>query len=193
MQIVISDRGPRGGNVVPNPSEPSHPVAQSLTEPSPAPTFQLPVGTTPPITSATPAESGNMEMTIQQFTRRYLELDGRYAEQKAFLKRADRKRVQWKVIFTSPLTHFADIVVYLDVPAELPNEKPFVGGPVRWASFPLNLRDRIYSLKRGDTIEISGVLRTFERSAFIEGDDFSVVATPALTPTPQNKKSHHGN
>src|SRR5260370_1205414 len=90
MQAIISERAPRDRN-----------VAQNLTEPSRAPLFQLPFGPTEtknpsPIASATPPESGNMEMTIQQFVRRYLELDGRYAEQDAFLKRADWKRVRWK-------------------------------------------------------------------------------------------------
>jgi hypothetical protein len=132
-----------------------------------------------------------MEMTIQQFVRRFKELDGRYAEQEAFLKRADRKRVRWKVTFTFPLTHFTDIVVYFNVPAESPNEGTLVGTPISWANFPLSFRDRIYSLKSGDIIEISGVLRVFERTAAIDADDFDVVATPGLAPTPQAKKSRH--
>jgi len=142
-----------------------------------------------PIASATPAESGLMEMTIQQFTRRYLELDGRYAEQEAFLKRADRKRVRWKVSFLFPTSHNHEVVLQFDVPAESHHEKPLIGSPVHWANFPLSFRDRLYSLRRGDLVEISGVLRFVENTLVIAGDDFDVVTAPTLTPTPRTKKS----
>jgi hypothetical protein len=127
------------------------PVAENTTEPSRAPTFPpAPAATKDTsIRSEKAGDSGNMEMTIQQFTRRYLDLDGRYAEQEAFLKRADRKRVRWKVMFAFPVSHGDSLTVYFDVPAESHNEKPMIGSPVRWADFPINFRDRVYSLKRG--------------------------------------------
>src|SRR6266478_7792979 len=147
MQAIISERGPRDRSVAKNAAEPSRaPIIQPLDEPKET--------KKPLIGSETPADSGNMEMTIQQFTRRYLELDGRYAEQEVFLKRADRKRVRWKVVFVYPVSHGDRLTVYFDVPAESHNEKPLIGSPpVNWANFPLNFRDRVYSLKRGDTIE----------------------------------------
>ena len=169
-----------------------HDVTKNPTEPSRAPIFQVPVGPTetktpPPIASATPADSGNIEMTIQQFTRRFLELDGRYAEQENFLKRADRKRVRWQVIFISPLSLENVVTAYFDVPAERLDEGPLRTTPVRWASFPANFHDRLYSLKRGDLIEISGVLKNFGTYVTIQADDFEIVppAAPALTPTPK--------
>jgi len=142
-----------------------------------------------PNASATPAESGLMEMTIQQFTRRYLELDGRYAEQEAFLKHADRKRVRWKVMFLFPTSDSDKVTLQFDVPAELPHKKPLIGSPVRWAYFPLSFRDRLYSLRRGDLVEISGVLNLVKNTLMIQGDDFNVVTESTLTPTPRNKKS----
>ena len=125
-----------------------------------------------------------MEMTSQQFVRRYLQLDGRYAEQEAFVKRADGKRVRWKVIFTFPKSVNDTVVVYFDVPEELDNEKPLIGSPVRWAILPPNFHDRVYSLKRGDLIEISGVLKLSGDTLALQGDDFDVVTTPTVTPTP---------
>jgi len=183
MQIIISDRGPRDRN-----------IAKNATEPSRTPIFQAPLGPTEtknpsPIASATPAESGSMEMTIQQFTRRYLELDGRYAEQEAFLKRADWKRIRWKVIFLYPTSGDDEVTLQFDVPAESHNEKPLIGSPVHWANFPLNFRDRLYSLKRGDLVEISGVLKLAANTLVIQGDDFDVVTESTLTPTPRIKKS----
>jgi len=180
---VSKNRGPRDRSVIRNPIEPS-----------PTPVFQFPVGPTEtknpsPIASATRADSGNMEMTIQQFTRRYLELDGRYAEQEAFLKRADRKRVRWKVIFLYPTSQNDEVTLQFDVPAESHNEKPLIRSPVRWANFPLNFRDRLYSLKRGDLVEISGVLKLVANTLVIQGDDFDVVTAPTLTPAPRIKKS----
>jgi len=104
-------------------------------------------------------DSSNIEMTSQQFVRRHVELDGRFAEQEVFIKRADRKRVRWKVIFTFPASREDEITAYFDVPAESSNEKPLFGSLVRWANFPANFRDRLYSLKRGDLIEVTGILR----------------------------------
>jgi len=130
-----------------------------------------------------------MKMTIQQFTRRYLELDGRYAEQEAFLKRADRKRVRWKVIFLFPTSYSDRAVLQFDVPAKLPHKKPLTGSPIFWADFPPNFRDRLYSLRRGDLVEISGVLKLVENTLVIQGNDFDVVTESTLTPTPRTKKS----
>jgi len=182
----------------PSPSPPSTlntPTAQQLSSPAAPSVFPSPsprpaeTKNPMPIASATPAESGLMEMTIQQFTRRYLKLDGRYAEQEAFLKKADRKRVRWKVSFLFPTSHNHEVVLQFDVPAESPHEKPLFGSPVRWADFPLSFRDRLYSLRRGDLVEISGVLKFLENTLVIQGDDFDLVTTPTLTPTPRTKNS----
>lgn len=178
IQVIISDRGPRDKNIAQNPIEPSR-----------APTFQLPVipieaKNPSPIRSATPTESGNMELTIQQFVRRYWELDGRFAEQEAFLKRADRKRVRWKAIFTSPASFGDSVTAYFDVPSESPDQAPLSRGPLRWANFPASFHDRVYALKRGDTIEISGILETSTTNVVIRADDFEIVTAPNSTPTP---------
>lgn len=132
-------------------------------------------------------------MTIQQFTRRYLELDGRYAEQEAFLKQADRKRVRWEVSFLFPTPTNDGVTLQFDVPAELPHEKPLIGSPVSWANFPLSFRDRVYSLRRGDLVEISGVLKFSENTLAIQADDFDVVTAPTPTPTLRTKKLRQGN
>jgi len=155
---------------------------------SPAQTMNLSIGSA---TATRPAETGNIEMTIQQFVRRYLELDGRYAEQKAYLSRANRKRVRWRVLFMFPASNFTGVTAYFDVPAESRSEPMLHGSPVRWANFPQNFRDRLYSLKPGDLIEITGVLHAVNRNTVtIDADDFDVVTMPTPTPAPKSKKSH---
>src|SRR5581483_6359153 len=171
MQLIISDRGPRDRSFVQNPTEPTR-----------APLFQLPGATE---TKSLPP-NGNMEMTSYQFVRRYLELDGRFAEQEAFIKHANGKRVRWKVMFTFPASNREDeITLYFDVPAVSSNERPLFGSPVRWATFPASFRDRLYSLKRGDIIEIAGILRMLSSTQLqIQADDFDIVSTPSPTTTP---------
>ena len=97
-------------------------------------------------------------MTIQQFTRRYLELGGRYGEQEAFLKQADRETRSMEGELLFPASHTNEVVLRFDVPAESPDQKPLIGSPVHWANFPLSFRDRLFSLKdRGDLVEMSGI------------------------------------
>ena len=167
MQVIISDRGPR--------------IVKDATEPSRAPTSQPSPGST----AAKPADSGNMEMTSQQFIRRYMTLDGRFSEQEAFIKRADGKRVRWQVVFTHPTTVGNTVGAYFDVRPESPNAPALDRSPVGWALFPISFRDRLYSLKRGDVIEITGVLRIFSNDRLqIDGDDFDIVSTPTPTSSP---------
>jgi hypothetical protein len=126
-----------------------------------------------------------MEMTIQQFIRRYMALDGRYSEQEAFIKRADRKRVRWQVVFARPASIGDTVTAYFDVRAESPNAMPLDRGPVGWATFPMNFHDRLYSLKRGDLVEITGVLRMLSNYLLeIQADDFDIISTPTPTPNP---------
>lgn len=183
MGAIMSQRGQADRNPGNNTPEPTH-----------TPILQLPLPTVEPnklsiaSPSATPAESGKMEMTPEEFTRRYLELHGRFAEQEAFLKRADRKRVRWKVLFLYPASSLAGLTAYFDVPSESGNERPLIS-PARWAHFPRDFHDRLYSLKRGDLIEVTGVLHAVDRNTVtIEADDFDVV-TPSPTSTPRNRKS----
>jgi len=139
--------------------------------------------------SATPAETASMEMTIQQFIHRYMALDGRFAEQEAFIKRADRKRVRWQVIFNQPATVGNTVAAYFDAPAESPSAAPMTRGVVGWAIFPVSFRERLYSLNRGDRIEITGILRTIGNNQLqIEADDFDIVSTPTPTPSPESAK-----
>ena len=84
--------------------------------------------------------------------------------------------------YTAPLSHNDSVTVYFDAPGESPNEKPLIGSPVRWATFPISFRDRVYSLKHGDLIEITGVLKLFENTLAIQGDDLDVITTPTITP-----------
>jgi hypothetical protein len=190
IQIIIADRGPRDRQAEKTTPQPTRaPTLQLPVGPTATPaTFQLPVAAATASPTVTPADSGSMEMTIQQFTRKYLELDGRYAEQEAYLKRADRKRVRWRVLFMFPKSNFTGVVAYFDVPAESRGEPLLNGSPLRWANFPQNFRDRLYSLKRGDLIEITGVLHVADRNTVtIEADDFDVVIMPTPTRAPKRK------
>jgi hypothetical protein len=175
MQVIISDRGPRDRTVVQNP----------IPEATRAPLIQLPGARE----TKNPPPIGKMEMTSSEFVRRYGDLDGRFAEQEAFIKRADGKRARCKVIFTSPASSsredVSEIAAYFDVPSESSNERPLFGSPVRWAVFPDNFRDRLYSLKRGDLIEISGILRRIGGNQLqVQADDFDIILTPTPTTTP---------
>ena len=49
------------------------------------------------------------------------------------------------------------------------HEKPVIGSPVNWANFPLSFRDRLYSLRGGDLVKTSGVLKFLENTLLIQG------------------------
>ena len=174
MQVIIADRGPRdtriGGKSV---AEPTRAMSNLVTRATPASVIPEKLG-----------DNGNLDMTIQQFGRAYAALDGRYSEQEAFIKRADRKRVRWRVVFARPATFGDDVTVYFDVPKDSADVSPPERPPVGWATFPISFHDRLYALKRGDLIEITGVLHM--RNPYeleFRADDFDLVSVFSPTPT----------
>lgn len=92
-------------------------------------------------------------MSIQDFCRRFTELDGRFAEQEAYIAEANGKRIRWQVLFSRPLSDEQSVTVSFNVPAARPGDR-FYNVPVLWASFPSALRARIYGFRRDDVVEI---------------------------------------
>jgi hypothetical protein len=117
-------------------------------------------------------------MSVQEFSRKYASLEGRFAEREAFVRNAVGKRVKWGVAFQSPVTHEKIVQVHLSVPPNNGKSDPDLAvrqSPLRWAIFPLSFRDRIYGLRSGDLIIITGNIGESLGTIFIDGEDFHLL------------------
>jgi hypothetical protein len=70
------------------------------------------------ITHVDLAAQTQIEMSVQEFSRRYAALDGRFTERETFVKEVVGKRVSWLFAFRSPATDDNNVVVMFDIPSE---------------------------------------------------------------------------
>lgn len=176
MQVLISDRGPR----------------ESRDDASTSPTIKLQTfPTVVPAVSITSSPSAeDLGMTAQEFAREFEKLQERFAEKEAFIARMHEKRVRWILQFRSPISSEKDVAVYFEVQSDDPG-KSYYWFPVKWANFPLRLRDRIYALQPGDLIEVEGILTKSlglsNTSLIMNAENFVLIAK--ATPTPSATQS----
>jgi hypothetical protein len=166
------------------PEHPDRATGQETPQPLGSPSVQLQVA--PPATSPAPAitqvdaaAQTQIEMSVQEFSRKYAELEGRFTERETLLKEVIGKRVNWLFAFRSPATQDNKVVVQFDIPSEdgkLASDPALRLSPVRWALFPLSLHDRIYGLRPGDLITITGTVRELNAAGvFLDATNFQLL------------------
>ena len=166
-------------------------TGQETPQPLGSPSVQLQVAPTatshaPAITSVNPAAQTQIGMSVQEFSRKYAALEGRFTEQETFVKEVVGKRVNWLFAFRSPATDGHNVMVMFDIPSEdgkLGSDPALKMSPVRWAIFPLSLHDRIYGLRPRDLITITGTVREINAAGiFLDATDFQLLGPTPVAP-----------
>jgi hypothetical protein len=122
------------------------PVVQQRALPLTAPTSAL---------TPNPEATGHSElgMTLEEFRSKYDSLDGRFAEQEAFVARCDNKCIHWIVKVNRLETSGEHVSLLFSSKSMGQRTVAYV------AEFPAALKTRIYSLRANDLVAIEGVLR----------------------------------
>jgi hypothetical protein len=104
---------------------------------------------------------GELGLTLEELQTKYQSLKDRFAEQEALVVNSDLKRVRWNV----SVIHVENCGAYVCMTFSSKRGQQL---PSWSARFPLELKERIYSLHPGDIIEIDGILKANGGSNYLE-------------------------
>ncbi len=198
---VLSSRTPANEHTPPQPA-----TVLNQKEPVPAPSIQLQISPTPASTqiatataaAITPAPRENptaavattvpsptalrtfdLGVTMDELQKRWSEVEGRFAEREAFIKRYNNATVSWNVAVWN--VQVSEPFVSLTFRSA---ESGTMMGIVNSARCPLAMRDRLLALQRGDVIQLHGRLVAAGLSYTVDVDSFQFLhsATPTATP-----------
>lgn len=113
----------------------------------------------------TPNEAGLV--SIEALAKRIADLDGRFAERDVFLQSAIGKRVQWKGRVIEVSTLGEGVILQIASLDRTNFQARFT------ASFPAKFRDRLFALRKEDSVAIDGTIRS-SISVDVVGDGITV-------------------
>ncbi len=132
----------------------SEPALQQHTPP-PSPTSR-------PTPNPAGMPRGELGMTLEELQNKYQSLKDRFAEQEALVVESDLKRVLWLVT----VVHVESCGTAVCMTFSSKTGQQLL--PSWSARFPMELKQRIYSLRPGDVIQIEGILKANGGSNYLE-------------------------